>query len=59
MGVVDAIAPDRRAQKREPGGAMRASTATNSNGRATPPASYSQPPIEGPTMMPKLVPDIT
>src|SRR5437763_12760531 len=32
---------------------------TTSNGNATPPAWYNQPPIDGPTMMPKLVPDIT
>src|SRR5919202_4325213 len=36
-----------------------ASTATNSNGSLTPPTTYNQPPIDGPTMTPKLVADIT
>ena len=42
-----------------PAAQTRAITATNSKGSRTPPAWYSHPPIEGPTMMPKLVPDMT
>src|SRR5207244_8609870 len=36
-----------------------ARTATERNGAAMPPTSYSQPPIDGPSMNEKLVPDIT
>ncbi len=36
-----------------------ASPATSRNGARMPPASYIQPPIDGPTMKATLVPDIT
>ena len=42
-----------------PSAPRNASPATSRNGARMPPASYIQPPIEGPTMKATLVPDMT